>query len=545
EFDPDILRRLNQYVSVCSGLAVAFGMWVLSGWMLHIPRMKSILAGQVAVKANTAACFLLIGFALWILKRENAGIVSGWRLAAKIAAILASVVGLLSFLEFAFGWNLGIDQLLFTAGVEDIPGSVRPGLMSPLAAFGFFGLGLGLQVQDSTSRLGRWSSQLLPCGVSIAAIFGVLDFVLDPTTTHTHISPITAFALFLFAFGLVLARPHWGLGALVAGVTLGGTLTRRLLPAAIFAPLVIGWLRWKGQNAGLFSDWAGVASMTGLLIVLLSSLTVWTGFTVDRSERERRLGKETADRLASIVECSNDAIIGKTTEGIVTNWNPAAEAIYGYSAQEIIGEPISKIIPPGRQEEFETILAKIRQGQRISHYETERVRKDGQVVPVSLSVSPVKDKAGNLVGVSTITRDITERKRAEEKLRQASLHARSLIEASLDPLVTISKDGKIMDVNRATEMVTGVERDKLIGSDFSSYFTDPEKARQGYEQVFAEETVHDYPLAIRHASGRMIDVLYNASVFRNAAGGVEGVFAAARDITKRKLAEEKLRQASR
>ncbi|HEV2485618.1 MAG TPA: PAS domain S-box protein [Terracidiphilus sp.] len=513
--------------------------------MLHIPRMKSILAGQVAVKANAAACFLLIGFALWILKRENAGIVSGWRLAAKIAAILASVVGLLSFLEFAFGWNLGIDQLLFTAGVEDIPGSVRPGLMSPLAAFGFFGLGLGLQVQDSTSRLGRWSSQLLPCGVSIAAIFGVLDFVLDPTTTHTHISPITAFALFLFAFGLVLARPHWGLGALVAGVTLGGTLTRRLLPAAILAPLVIAWLRWKGQNAGLFSDWAGVALMTGLLIVLLSGLTVWTGFTVDRSERERRLGKETADRLASIVECSNDAIIGKTTEGIVTNWNPAAEAIYGYSAQEIIGEPISKIIPPGRQEEFETILAKIRQGQRISHYETERVRKDGQVVPVSLSVSPVKDKAGNLVGVSTITRDITERKRAEEKLRQASLHARSLIEASLDPLVTISKDGKIMDVNRATEMVTGVERDKLIGSDFSSYFTDPEKARQGYEQVFAEETVHDYPLAIRHASGRMIDVLYNASVFRNAAGGVEGVFAAARDITKRKLAEEKLRQASR
>ncbi|HLZ41427.1 MAG TPA: PAS domain S-box protein [Candidatus Sulfotelmatobacter sp.] len=541
EFDPGILRRLNQFVSLCSGLAVAFGLWALAGWMFHIPRMKSILSGQVAVKANTAACFLLIGFALWILRKESLPLAAAWKAAAKLAAGLAALVGLLSLLECIWGWDLGIDQLLFTAGVEDIPGSVRPGLMSPLSALGFFALGLGLLLQDSASRLRRWSSQLLPCGVSIAAIFGVLDFVLDPTTTHTHISPITACLLFLFAFGVMFARPQWGLGTLVAGVTLGGALTRRLLPAAIFIPLAIGWLRWKGQNAGLFSDWAGVASMTGLLIVLLSGLTVWTGFTVDRSDRERRQGKENADRLASIVECSNDAIIGKTTEGIVTSWNPAAEAIYGYSAQEVIGRPISKIIPPDRQKEFDAILDRIRRNQRISHYETERVRKDGQIVSVSLSVSPVRDKAGNVVGISTITRDITERKRAEEKLRQASLYARSLIEASLDPLVTISKDGKITDVNQATEAVTGVSRDSLVGSDFSNYFTQPEKARQGYEQVFAEGRVMDYGLAIRHASGQLTEVLYNASVFKNEAGEIEGVFAAARDITRRKQVEDELR----
>jgi PAS domain S-box-containing protein len=244
------------------------------------------------------------------------------------------------------------------------------------------------------------------------------------------------------------------------------------------------------------------------------------------------------------VECSADAIIGKTPEGIVTSWNPGAEVIYGYSAQEMIGKSIYNLVPPYRQQEFETILDKIRRGLRISHYETEGLRKDGQIVPVSLSVSPVKDKAGTLMGVSTITRDVSERKRAEEKLHQASLYARSLIEASLDPLVTINKDGKIMDVNRATEAATGVERDKPIGSDFCDYFTDPEKARQGYKQVFAEETVQDYPLAIRHASGQVTEVLYNASVFRNPAAEVEGIFAAARDITKRKLAEEKLRQAS-
>ena len=116
-------------------------------------------------------------------------------------------------------------------------------------------------------------------------------------------------------------------------------------------------------------------------------------------------------------------------------------------------------------------------------------------------------------------------------------YARSLIEASLDPLVTISAEGKITDVNRATEQVTGANRNCLIGSDFADYFTEPEKAREGYQQVFSQGSVTDYPLAIRHASGNVTDVLYNASVYRDAQGNVLGVFAAARDITERKKAE--------
>ena len=138
--------------------------------------------------------------------------------------------------------------------------------------------------------------------------------------------------------------------------------------------------------------------------------------------------------------------------------------------------------------------------------------------------------------------DITGRKQAEKALWTASLYARNLIEASLDPLVTISAEGKIMDVNKATEIVTGIPREYLIGSDFSNYFTDPEKAREGYQQVFREGLVRDYPLAIRHASGKITDVLYNATVYKDEVGGVQGVFAAARDITERKRAEEALRK---
>jgi PAS domain S-box-containing protein len=128
--------------------------------------------------------------------------------------------------------------------------------------------------------------------------------------------------------------------------------------------------------------------------------------------------------------------------------------------------------------------------------------------------------------------------RDEDQLREASLYTRSLIEASLDPLVTISAVGKITDVNKATEEVTGRSRSELIGTDFSDYFTEPDKAREGYQQVFEKGAVIDYPLVLRHRDNRLTDVLYNASVYRDGAGEVLGVFAAARDITERKRAEE-------
>ena len=136
--------------------------------------------------------------------------------------------------------------------------------------------------------------------------------------------------------------------------------------------------------------------------------------------------------------------------------------------------------------------------------------------------------------------DVTERKRAAEQQRAASAYARSLIEASPDPLVTISPEGKITDANQATEMVTGIPRERLIGTDFSDYFTEPEQARTGYQQVFSQGFVRDYPLAIRHVSGRVTDVLYNGSLYRNETGTVLGVFAAARDVTERKRIEEEV-----
>jgi PAS domain S-box-containing protein len=134
---------------------------------------------------------------------------------------------------------------------------------------------------------------------------------------------------------------------------------------------------------------------------------------------ERKQGEETRSRLAAIVESSDDAIVGKTLEGTIVNWNAGAEKIYGYSAAQVVGRSVSILSPADRPDEVQRILDRIRRGERVDHFETERLRKDGTRIYVSLNISPIKDESGRVVGASTIARDITQRKQAEQALRAA------------------------------------------------------------------------------------------------------------------------------
>ena len=266
-------------------------------------------------------------------------------------------------------------------------------------------------------------------------------------------------------------------------------------------------------------------------------------FAAARDITERKKAEQEWSRLAAIVDSSDDAIIGKTLDGTIVSWNSGAEKIYGYADTEIVGRHISVLVPPDQVDEIDGILARIWDGNPVHHYETVRIRKDGSPIQISLTLSPIRNRDGRVVGASTIAQDITARKLAEEGVRRANEYNRSLIEASLDPLVTISADGMISDVNEATVRVTGVPREELIGTNFSHYFTDPGRARAGHEAVFRDGSVTDYELEIRHRVGQVIPVLYNATVYRDETGGVAGVFAAARDMTEQKRAEAALRTA--
>jgi PAS domain S-box-containing protein len=258
--------------------------------------------------------------------------------------------------------------------------------------------------------------------------------------------------------------------------------------------------------------------------------------TAVRAVTKHKQELENSKLLAAIVEHSNDAIIAKTLDGIVTCWNPAAERMYGYSSEQMLGKSIDQL-SQDRTGEMSSILARIKAGQPVEHFETVRVRKDGTVFPVLLTVSPIRDAGGAVVGASSITRDVT-------KEREAFEAARSMIESSLDSLVAISPQGLITDANEALVKATGVPRQELIGTAFSDCFTEPEKAEKIYQLVFAEGMAVDYPLTLRHQDGHktLTEVRYNASVYRDAAGKVLGVFAAARDVTNQMQAQREIAQ---
>lgn len=254
-----------------------------------------------------------------------------------------------------------------------------------------------------------------------------------------------------------------------------------------------------------------------------------------KSKQERKL-KESEENFRAIAENANEGILLVVDEGVHVYANQMAAEITGYSVEEMLGKTISDL---AHQNEITMLMeryeARVSGKNLNSTYETQIVQKDGNIVPVEITAAKTvwKGQPADMV----ILHDISKRKKAEKELHKANLYNRSLIEASLDPLVTIGPDGKITDVNSATEDVTGCSRDILIGTDFSDYFTEPDKAREGYRQVFRDGFVRDYSLEIQHKDGGITSVLYNASVYKDESGDVVGVFAAARDITEKQRIE--------
>jgi PAS domain S-box-containing protein len=250
---------------------------------------------------------------------------------------------------------------------------------------------------------------------------------------------------------------------------------------------------------------------------------------------------EQAALLKNILESSTEyAIIGNDVSGKILLWNAGARRLYGYEPDEVIGKAYSSILHSPEDiangKPAEVMAAALQFGKWEGT--VTRVRKSGDQFIARLVIMPRRDPEGKPIGFLLISKDISDEIRLTEELKATQFYARSLIEASLDPLVTISPGGKITDVNAASAEITGLPREKLIGTDFSDYFTEPDKAREGYKQVFEKGLVSNYPLTIRHRDGKLTDVLYNASVYKDARGNVLGVFAAARDITAQKQASQ-------
>lgn len=254
--------------------------------------------------------------------------------------------------------------------------------------------------------------------------------------------------------------------------------------------------------------------------------------------------------LAAIVESSDDAIISKTLDGIITSWNAAAESIFGYSADEVIGKPITILIPDELWFEETTILSRVRNGGHVDHYETTRLHKDGRGIQVSLTISPIRDAHGVICGVSKIVRDVTEHKlllAREERSRAEALaerNFRELIENAPDAILQVDARGRILIANHAAELIFGYTRDELMGMGVDSLV--PQAARShhaAHRASFAAAGVSrpmgmGLDLSARRKDGSELPVEISLSPVKTESGVL--MTAVIRDVTERTRAERQI-----
>ncbi len=253
--------------------------------------------------------------------------------------------------------------------------------------------------------------------------------------------------------------------------------------------------------------------------------------------------------LAAIIRSSDDAIISKTLEGIVTSWNPAAERIFGYREAEMIGQSITRIIPEERTSEEEQILERIRRGETVDHLETVRVTKGGRRIDISLTSSPIKDEQGRIIGASKIARDITEHMRAAAAVHRSEAQTDAIFEAASDAILIVDQSGVITSANRKTEEMFGYPREALMGQPLEMLLPERLRGRHiGHRAAYFQEP-HVRPmgrgldLVARRGDGSEFPVEISLSYMETEDGLRALAFVT--DITRRQAMERAARQAER
>jgi PAS domain S-box-containing protein len=266
---------------------------------------------------------------------------------------------------------------------------------------------------------------------------------------------------------------------------------------------------------------------------------VWTC----RDITERKRAEETSLLLSSIVEYSDDAIISKNIDGIVLSWNKGAERMYGYTSEELVGQSISILVPTDHPDEFPKLMERLRLGETIEHYETERMRRDGQRIVVSLSVSPIKDSANKIVGASVIARDITEQKRAEKALRLSEERYRSLTIVTTQIVWTTNPTGEVEDMPM-WRAFTGQSVDEVKGWRWieALHPEDRERTADIWSRSVRNLSFYDTEYRMRRHDGEYRWMAVHGVPVLEDQGTIREWVGTCADITERKQAEEEIRR---
>jgi PAS domain S-box-containing protein len=410
-------------------VTVLLSFLALVGWEFDIEAFKGIRPGLAAMNPLGALAFILAGVSLWLQGTEE----PGWK-ARRVGQVLASavvLVGLIRLVGIVFGWDLGIERLLLREKLESTSTGF-PNRIPPNAAAAFFLIGSALLLPNVKFRRLRSIPQILALVASVIPLLALVGYAYGVRSFYGLASfmplPLNAAVAFLaLSIGILFAHPDTGLAPLFSSDTAGGIIARRVLPFAIALPILLGWLRVTGQRAGLYDTEIGTALSAVIYIGVFTVIVYWNARLLHQTDLKRGQTEEALQaserRFAGVLDIAQDAVISVDESQGIRLFNQGAEKIFGYAAQEVLGQPLDLLIPARfvqvhRQHVHNFASASERSRRMGERTEVYGRRKDGSEFPAEASISKLVQNGQAIFTV--MLRDVSDRKHAEQEIDQRS-----------------------------------------------------------------------------------------------------------------------------
>ena len=540
---------LEKVPRIASIVVFVVGCIVLGGWLLGVPALTSILPGMATMKANSALAFILCAIALWSL--QNRQTKQQARLLANACAAVVLLIAVLTLGEYIFNRDFGIDQFLFQDHIL-ATGISFPGRMSPATALNFMLLSCALLLIDN--RWSSWPNQSFTLTALIIASAAVIGYIYGVSSLYkigafASMSLHTAITFIVLSLGILCARPNRGLISVFTGESMASILARRLLPVAIIVPALLGWLSLTGQQMGFYDTEFETALLVLASVLIFSALIWWNAHMLQWSDVERREAEKALMqaelRSSALIENSRDGIALFAADGTILYGSPSTVQILGYPLQEFVGRNAFELIHLEDQAQVtERLTASLQQpGAHISVHARVRHR-NGKWRWLEGIFTNLLDEP-SIKAIVNNYQDVTERKRDEDALHASESRKGAIIESSLDALITMDHQGRILEFNPAAQEIFGYTQSQVMGKEMAELIIPPslrEQHRRGLAHYLS--TGEDKVLGKRiEITGMRADgTEFPVELTINCMKGEEPPLFTGfiRDISRRKLTEETL-----